>query len=314
MLGRVYLSGLNLQRTVLLFVTLQALYNKAFVCMLYIGCPQWSSNAWKGNLFSRQCKNADMLSEYAQHFNSVEGNTSFYADPSPDTVLRWAASVPDEFKFTFKFHRRFSHELQLTNVQHELTNWLNLFAPLFEKTGQIMLQLPKSFAPQHLAKLAAFIELLPKELNYGVEVRHPDFFKKGEAEIALNQLLMANNINRIAMDTRALFAVKPTTEALIDAQQKKPYLPVHAIATGSEPMARFVIADLENDYKTFYQPWLSKVTQWLDEGKSPYVFFHTADNREAPLLARQFCQDLGYNHNVLNPFSGEKEAHQQALF
>ncbi|WP_350609658.1 DUF72 domain-containing protein, partial [Pseudoalteromonas sp. 41-MNA-CIBAN-0057] len=84
-------------------------------------------------------------------------------------VLRWAASVPDEFKFTFKFHRRFSHELQLTNVQHELTNWLNLFAPLFEKTGQIMLQLPKAFAPQHLAKLAAFIELLPKELNYGVE-------------------------------------------------------------------------------------------------------------------------------------------------
>lgn len=39
-----------------------------------------------------------------------------------------------------------------------------------------MLQLPKAFAPQHLAKLAAFIELLPKELNYGVEVRHPDFF------------------------------------------------------------------------------------------------------------------------------------------
>ncbi len=49
--------------------------------MLYIGCPQWSSNAWKGNLFSSQCKNADMLSQYAQHFNSVEGNTSFYADP-----------------------------------------------------------------------------------------------------------------------------------------------------------------------------------------------------------------------------------------
>ena len=94
MLGRVYLSRLNLQRTVLLFVTLPELYNKAFVCMLYIGCPQWSSNAWKGNLFSRQCKNADMLSEYAQHFNSVEGNTSFYADPSPDTVLRLFQDAP----------------------------------------------------------------------------------------------------------------------------------------------------------------------------------------------------------------------------
>ncbi|MBB1352023.1 MULTISPECIES: DUF72 domain-containing protein [unclassified Pseudoalteromonas] len=282
--------------------------------MLYIGCPQWSSNAWKGNLFSSQCKNADMLSQYAQHFNSVEGNTSFYADPSPSTVLRWANSVPDDFKFTFKFNRRFSHELHLTNVQTELTDWLNLFSPILEKTGQIMLQLPKAFGPGDLPKLAQFISLLPKEVNYGVEVRHTAFFQKGEAEIALNQLLMANNINRISMDTRALFAVKPTTEALIDAQQKKPHLPVHAIATGSEPMARFVIANLQNDYKPFYKPWLSKVKQWLDEGKTPYVFFHTADNREAPLLARQFCKDLGYDHKALNPFTGEKEAHQPALF
>ena len=282
--------------------------------MLYIGCPQWSSNAWKGNLFSKQCKNADMLSQYAQYFNSVEGNTSFYADPSKETILRWAASVPADFKFTFKFHRRFSHDLQLGNVQTPIHQWLSLFAPLFEKTGQIMLQLPKAFGPGDLPKLATFITMLPKELNYGVEVRHADFFKKDEAEIALNQLLIANNINRIAMDTRALFAVKPTTEALIDAQQKKPHLPVHAIATSSEPMVRFVIADLENDYKTFYQPWLSKVSQWLDEGKSPYVFFHTADNREAPLLARQFCQDLGYDHTVLNPFNGEKEATQVNLF
>ena len=79
-------------------------------------------------------------------------------------------------------------------------------------------------------------------------------------------------------------------------------------------MVRFVIADLQSDYQAFYKPWLSKVKQWLDEGKSPYVFFHTADNRESPLLARHFCKDLGYNHPVLNPFSGEKEAQQHALF
>lgn len=255
-----------------------------------------------------------MLSEYAQYFNAVEGNTSFYASPSASTLLRWANSVPDDFKFTFKFHRAISHESKLTNIQTELTQWFSLFSPILEKTGQVMLQLPSSFSPNDLPKLSQFINLLPKELNYGVEVRHAEFFKKGEAEIALNQLLIKNNINRITMDTRALFAVKPSTDVLIDAQSKKPHLPVHAIATSTQPMVRFVIADLQSDYKTFYKPWLSKINQWLDEGKTPYVFFHTADNRQAPLLARQFCKDLGYTHPVLTPFNGEKEAQQPTLF
>ncbi|WP_394191419.1 DUF72 domain-containing protein [Pseudoalteromonas atlantica] len=282
--------------------------------MLYLGCPQWSSTAWKGNLLSSHCKNADMLHEYAQVFNSVEGNTSFYADPSIESLKRWRNAVNNDFKFTFKFHRRFSHELQLTNIDDELTAWFNLFEPLLPYIGQIMLQLPSSFSPAQLPLLAQFISKLPHNINYGVEVRHGEFFKKGDAEVSLNQLLMANNINRIAMDTRALFAVKPNTEALIDAQQKKPHLPVHAIATGEQPMARFVIASLEHDYKSYYQPWLKKVQQWLYEGKTPYVFFHTADNRQAPLLARQFCQDLNYNHRVLSPFIGEKEATQSSLF
>lgn len=255
-----------------------------------------------------------MLYEYAQVFNSVEGNTSFYADPSVDLLKRWVHAVDDNFKFTFKFNRLFSHELQLTNIDEALTAWFKLFEPILPSVGQIMLQLPSSFSPQQLPLLAQFIAKLPSGLNYGVEVRHGEFFKKGAAEIALNQLLMANNINRIAMDTRALFAVKPNTAVLIDAQQKKPHLPVHAIATGNQPLIRFVIADLDHDYKSYYQPWLKKVQQWLDEGKTPYVFFHTADNRQAPLLAREFCQDLTYNHRVLSPFIGEKEATQSSLF
>ena len=89
---------------------------------------------------------------------------------------------------------------------------------------------------------------------------------------------------------------------------------MHAIATNNNPLVRFVIASLEHEYKSYYQPWLKKINQWLEEGKSPYVFFHTADNRQSPLLARQFCQDLGYNHPVLAPFIGEREASQSSLF
>jgi uncharacterized protein YecE (DUF72 family) len=81
--------------------------------MLYLGCPQWSGTNWKGKYFTRHVKPKDMLFEYAQVFNSVEGNTTFYADPSPDTITHWAASVGPEFRFTFKIPKRFSHESSL---------------------------------------------------------------------------------------------------------------------------------------------------------------------------------------------------------
>ena len=132
--------------------------------MLYLGCPQWSSTAWKGNLLSSHCKSADMLSEYAQCFNSVEGNTSFYADPSHESLLRWHDAVPEDFKFTFKFHRRFSHELQLTNITSELNAWLNLFEPIFAKTGQIMLQLPVPLAQMLYPFLLILLHNYPNNL------------------------------------------------------------------------------------------------------------------------------------------------------
>ncbi len=255
-----------------------------------------------------------MLSEYSRCFNSVEGNTSFYADPPAQTIARWHDAVPEDFRFTFKFHRRFSHDLKLRHCRDELTAWLTLFEPVLPKTGVLMLQLPASFSPHDLPVLASFLSWLPGELHYAVEVRHKAFFAKGEAELALNRLLKSHNIDRIAMDTRALFAVPATTPALIDAQAKKPCLPVHAVALGQRPVVRFVIASMQEEYKSYYRPWLGKIRQWLKEGRSPYVFFHTADNAEAPLLARAFVKDLGHHHTVLKPFAGEREARQASLF
>ncbi|MFY8272609.1 DUF72 domain-containing protein [Pseudoalteromonas sp. SSDWG2] len=277
--------------------------------MLYLGCPQWANNAWKGSLFAPGTQRAQMLSEYARVFNSVEGNTTFYADPNVQTVQRWHDSTPESFRFTFKFPKRFSHDLALSVDQQAINTWLDLMSPLFAKTGSLMLQLPASFAPEHLGRLQAFMAKLPAELNYSIEVRHPQFFDKSLNEQTFNRFCHDKGIDRVSMDTRALFAVTPYNDAIIDAQKKKPHLPVHAIAFGQRPIVRFVTAGLEDEYQSFYQPWLKKIAQWLEQGKEPYVFLHTADNDGAPLLARQFMRDLhtlnGLDHSVLAPFPGE---------
>ena len=70
---------------------------------LYLGLPQWSHPAWPGQLLGMNARPAEHLADYARVFNSVEGNTTFYASPTPETVQRWADAVPDHFRFSFKF-------------------------------------------------------------------------------------------------------------------------------------------------------------------------------------------------------------------
>ncbi|MDE3273554.1 DUF72 domain-containing protein [Pseudoalteromonas sp. G4] len=282
--------------------------------MLYLGCPQWSSNHWKGRVFTTHCKNSDMLAQYSQIFNTVEGNTSFYADPSPTAINNWYHSTGDDFRFTFKIPKRISHQMALEGVNSEIKAWLNLFEPLLPKIGSIMLQLPKSCSPEFVPRIASFFELWPKSIPLSIEVRHFGFFQKDDNEKHFNQLLMRHNVDRIIMDTRALFSEPANTDAIIDAQQKKPRVPVNVIATGQRPIIRFVGCSNLADNSAFYAPWIKKITDWQREGKTPYLFFHTADNHDSAHLARQFCLESKFNHAVTLPFPAEKEAKQADLF
>ncbi len=82
--------------------------------MLYLGCPAWASSQWKGSLYAIDTKAADFLSVYSQYFNSVEGNTTFYADPTADTLLRWQQQTAENFRFVLKVPQRISHQIGTT--------------------------------------------------------------------------------------------------------------------------------------------------------------------------------------------------------
>ena len=205
-----------------------------------MGLPQWSHPAWPGHLLGVGAKPAEHLAHYARVFNTVEGNTTFYASPTPDTVQRWADAVPAHFRFSFKFPQTISHQSDLVSADKQVSDFIRLLEPLHDKLGLLKLQLPARFGPQGLPRLAAFFERLPPAFRYALEVRHPDFFAKGEAERQLNRLLMEKGINRIMLDSVLLFSVPATTAAMIDAQGKKPRLPVHLLATANAPVVRLI--------------------------------------------------------------------------
>ena len=281
---------------------------------LYLGLPQWSHPAWPGQLLGVGARPAEHLAHYARVFNTVEGNTTFYASPTPETVRRWADAVPPQFRFSFKFPQAISHQSDLVSAGKQVADFITLLGPLHGQLGLLKLQLPARFGPAGLPRLAAFFEGLPPDFTYALEVRHPDFFAKGEAERALNRLLMDKGINRIMLDSRPLFSVPASlaakNAALVDAQGKKPRLPVHLLATANSPVVRLIGLPHPEDNHPFLPSWLPHWQQWLAEGKNLYLFIHTADNARAPELARQVSRLLGQE---MAPWPGENDRARQGL-
>ena len=258
----------------------------------FLGCPSWNEPAWRGSFYPPDLRPADTLSHYAATFNAVEGNTTFYARPAPQTVQRWAEQMPEHFRFCAKLPRDISHAGDLREHFSATADFLQLLAPLGARVAPLWLQLPASFGPQRLAELLAWLDEFA-ERAIAVEVRHPAFFARGEEERLLNRQLQARGVERICLDSRALFACTSRDPAVLHAQAKKPRLPLRPTAFSTSPQLRFIGGpDLEAN-QVFLEPWLDKVADWIGQGLTPYVFLHTPDNHQAAAQALRFHAGLG---------------------
>ncbi|KAA8710867.1 DUF72 domain-containing protein [Pseudomonas cannabina] len=256
----------------------------------YLGCPSWSENAWREFLYPENARPSDFLSLYTQVFNVVEGNTTFYARPAATTVQRWAEIMPDDFRFTAKFHKDISHSGDLREQIGAAEDFIRLLAPLGQRISPFWLQLPASFTPQRLAELVGFVDELKVPL--AVEVRNMAFFMKGDEERMLNRLLLERGIERICLDSRALFSCISSDPAVLHAQSKKPKVPPRPAALTLFPQVRFIGRPELEANDPFLVQWVEKVALWIEEGRTPYVFLHTPDNLRAPELARRFHEQL----------------------
>ncbi|MBD1553701.1 DUF72 domain-containing protein [Pseudomonas typographi] len=274
----------------------------------FLGCPSWSDPAWRGDFYPEDARPAECLAHYAGMFNAVEGNTTFYARPAEHTVLRWAEVMPAGFRFAAKFPRDISHEGDLRQHLPLVAQFIELLAPLGPRVAPYWLQLPKTFGPGRLAELAAFLDAL--QVPVAVEVRHLAFFAKGEEERALNRLLHSRGVERICLDPRALFSCTSQAPRVLHAQAQKPRVPLRPAAFSQAPQVRFIGHPQVLANEPFLEPWVTKVAQWIEEGRTPYMFLHTADNRHAPALARHFHQRLMQRLPGL-PALAERERHPE---
>ncbi|MDX1757039.1 MAG: DUF72 domain-containing protein [Marinobacter sp.] len=276
----------------------------------FIGCPQWQDPKWNGVLPPGESP----LARYSQVFNCVEGNTTFYATPSQEQCRQWRSQVPDDFRFLFKFPRPISHDRLLAGVGPQVRDFLEVLAPLEDVMGPLLLQLPAAFGPEHLPRLWRFIDALPEPLTCTVEVRHPAFFGKGEAEKHLNRGLRGRKVARVCFDGRALFAAAPVDVATRDAQRKKPRVPVHLLPVDAPPVVRYIgHPDLETN-RRFLVPWVERVAQWLATSQRPFMFMHMPDNGDALALARLWSDLLGERMPEVEGLELDDKQCQMGLF
>jgi uncharacterized protein YecE (DUF72 family) len=283
-----------------------------------LGCPIWSNRDWTGRFFSAALP-GQLLRQYSSVFNTVEGNTTFYGLPRHDVAARWHEDVAAGFQFCFKFLQSITHELRLRDAGVETQAFFDRMGLLGEHLGPFWLQLPPAFGPAELPALDAYLAALPGGFDYAVEVRHPDFFSQGEAGQRLNQLLQGKGIDRIILDSRALFSASPDEADTREAQRKKPRLPVQPLVTGQRPCVRFVGHPDVAANRPFLEPWVRQVAEWITAGLTPYVFTHTPNNRYAPELARLFHELLKAQVDSVGelppwPAAGQEDSGQMDLF
>lgn len=160
---------------------------------LIVGCAGWSVPA---ALTACLPDGESHLERYARRFDGVEINSSFHRPHLPATYRRWAATVPDGFRFSVKMPRSISHIGRLAGGQTALQEFLGQVDELGCKLGCLLLQLPPSLAYVPSVALA-FFDLLER-LHRGpvaCEPRHASWF---EPHVA--RALRERGVSRVAAD------------------------------------------------------------------------------------------------------------------
>ncbi|WP_197938956.1 DUF72 domain-containing protein [Phytohabitans flavus] len=274
----------------------------------------WTLKSWQGRLVPHPLPPHERLRHYASLCDAVEGNTTFYATPTRETVASWAEQTDPDFRFVVKLPKTVTHERRLADADEPLRAFLDAVEPLGPRAHALWVQLPGSFAPGDVPVLARFLRRLPAAHRYAVEVRHPAFFADPRAAAQLEEVLTAIDAEWVPFDTTAFFRSPPTSDAEREAWTKKPRVPLRTRALTARPIVRYLGRDDTEHTVAGWQRWVEVAAGWLREGRSPTIFIHTPDNADAPALARRFHDEVRARVPDLAPLPQPIPAEPLTLF
>jgi uncharacterized protein YecE (DUF72 family) len=141
-----------------------------------IGCSGWNYEDWRGRLYPEGLPRRRWLECYAQRFDTVEVNSTFYRLARRMAVESWVADTPADFTFAVKASRYLTHIKRLTDLERGFKRFYEPLEPLIEagRLGPVLWQLPENFHRDD-ERLERWIEALPPGMHT-IEFRHQSWF------------------------------------------------------------------------------------------------------------------------------------------
>jgi uncharacterized protein YecE (DUF72 family) len=141
-----------------------------------IGCSGWQYADWRDRFYPPGTPQRLWLSAYAERFDTVEVNSTFYRLARRSAVEGWVRDTPAGFTFAVKASRYLTHVRRLRDISEGIRRFYEPLAPLIEaeRLGPVLWQLPENFHRDD-ELLEGWLQLLPEGLHT-IEFRHPSWF------------------------------------------------------------------------------------------------------------------------------------------
>ncbi len=203
-------------------------------------------------------KEKSRLCYYASLMNTIEVNSSFYKMPQAKTLAKWAADVPDDFRFTFKLFKEITHHPSLAFDPLMVKRFMQAIDAVGEKKGCLLIQFPPSVRLAQFSQLTRLMEVVREndvefEWKIAVEFRHPSLYLDEVYEL-LEQYQMAMVIHDKT----------PAASPILAQEIDFVYLRLHG------PSGNYrgsYTDDTLYDYSAY-------VSEWLATGKKVFVYFN----------------------------------------
>jgi uncharacterized protein YecE (DUF72 family) len=214
-----------------------------------IGTSGWSYPHWRTRFYPEKMPAREHFAFYAQHFDTVELNNSFYRQPPREGFESWREQAPPGFLFAVKGSRYVTHIKRLAVEKKSIDLVVDAARGLGAKLGPILFQLQANFHAD-LERLERFVGMLPTDVRFTLEFRHDSWLVA-----AVFELLRAH---RIALAIPDHPKMPKAFEVTSDFTYIRMHLPPKGLGYGKRAL----------------DPWADRIVEWRRGGLDVYVYFN----------------------------------------